>query len=151
MKLNDYAKMIVASIAMLMLQFQTMFAVNIAYNMPQKFWRAYTTYKYYSDAAKTQEITVAPSEDATVYVDYVFDSPFVLSDTVGPYWYHLRSFYANGMAYYYYTDGNTILAEKENKDGSFAIPSGHTEDNFLWAFYGDGYYLNLKNFLLMNH
>ena len=139
MKLNDYAKMIVASIAMLMLQFQTMFAVNIAYsltthvdgrtisgtvsldagesleaNMPQKFWRAYTTYKYYSDAAKTQEITVAPSEDATVYVDYVFDSPFVLSDTVGPYWYHLRSFYANGMAYYYYTDGNTILAEKEN-------------------------------------
>ncbi len=170
MKLNDYAKMIVASIAMLMLQFQTMFAVNIAYsltthvdgrtisgtvsldagesleaNMPQKFWRAYTTYKYYSDAAKTQEITVAPSEDATVYVDYVFDSPFVLSDTVGPYWYHLRSFYANGMAYYYYTDGNTILAEKENKNGSFAIPSGHTEDNFLWAFYGDGYYLNLKN------
>ncbi len=172
MKWNNYAKFLVASIAMLMLHFQTMFAVTVEYsltthvdgrtisqsvnlnaganlegNMPQKFWRAYTTYKYYSDAAMTQEITEVPAEDATVYVDYVFDSPFVLSDTVGPYWYHLRSFYANGLAYYYYTDGTDVLAEKQARDGGFALPhnASITEDNFLWAFYGDGYYLNIRN------
>ena len=38
-------------------------------NMPQALWRAYCTYKFYSDAAMTTEITVAPASDATVYVD----------------------------------------------------------------------------------
>lgn len=52
-------------------------------NMPQTLWRAYCTYTFYSDAAMTTEITEAPSSDATVYVDYVFDPPFILSSEDG--------------------------------------------------------------------
>ena len=47
-------------------------------NMPQALWRAYCTYTFYSDKAMTQEITTAPSTASTVYVDYVFDPPFIM-------------------------------------------------------------------------
>ena len=57
-------------------------------SMPRNLWRANTTYKYYSDVELTQEITVAPATDATVYVDYVFESPFFVS--------------SDGVEYYYY-------------------------------------------------
>ena len=52
---------------------------NLNDKMPQTLWRAYTTYKYYSDAALTQEITEAPA-GGTVYVDYEFDPPFIVSE-----------------------------------------------------------------------
>ena len=53
---------------------------NLNDKMPQTLWRAYTTYKYYSDADLTQEITEAPADGGTVYVDYEFDPPFILSE-----------------------------------------------------------------------
>ena len=99
-------KTLLASALLLMLQVSTAFAVNVTYvlerhtdvadgdktitatannlsagaslqdNMPQTLWRAYCTYKYYSDAAKTQEVTSVSDDVNTVYVDYVFDPPF---------------------------------------------------------------------------
>ena len=48
-------------------------------SLPYDMRRGYTTYTFYSDAALTTQIEVVPSEDATVYVDYEFNSPFTLS------------------------------------------------------------------------
>ena len=61
-------------------------------SMPRDLWRANTTYKYYSDAELTQEITVAPATDATVYVDYVFEPPFLVSSDGVEYYYYLNAY-----------------------------------------------------------
>ena len=165
--MNDFAKLMLASIVVMVLHVQNLFAANVTYNlkthvdgrtitetvslaagdglqdnMPLRFWRAYTTYKYYSDEQLTQEITTAPAEDATVYVDYVFEPPFALSDDEITVWYMLRAFYANNHPYYYYATGNNIKA--------IINDLGIHTDEGKWAYYGDGFCLNLKNKVAAN-
>jgi hypothetical protein len=110
-------------------------------NMPQDLWRGYTTYKYYSDQALTQEITTAPAENATVYVDYVFDPPFLMSNDNDEVWNYLRNYNGGGSSQrYVYYENNRIYSR------------GHTSNAHMkadytahWAFYGDGYSFHAKN------
>ena len=107
-------------------------------NMPQALWRAYTTYKFYSDAALTQEITEAPAEDATVYVDYVFDPPFVLSNEDGSndVWHYFRGYTQSGKkSYVYYNTTSRHLQSNKSKG---------TGDNYQFAFFGDAFNLHFK-------
>ena len=99
--------------------------------MPRALWRAYTTYKYYSDAALTQEITVAPAENATVYVDYVFEPPFFVSSEGVEYYYYFNAYISSSR---YYMCGNL---------GAVGPKTSATKDT--WAIYGDAYCLNLKS------
>ena len=126
--------------------------------MPQTLWRAYTTYKYYSDAALTQEITEAPADGGTVYVDYEFNPPFILSEEgKDPVYHYLRTYNSTTPT----SVPNNYLViydqEAENEWGTYkqtinswrsvngATPragsnypiakKGHDQ----WAFYGDGY------------
>lgn len=98
-------------------------------NMPQKLWRAFCTYSYYSDEALTQPIFVAPEEDATVYVDYVFDPVFTVSN--------------DGFEQYYYFNAY-ISTTKYYMCGNLGAKKNATNES-KWAFYGDAYCLNLKN------
>ena len=147
-------KTLLASALLLMLQVSAAFAVNVTYsltthvdgrtitasanltagtslldNMPQALWRAYCTYKYYSDEVLTQEITAAPVEDAIVYVDYVFDPPFTVSQDGFEQYYHFNAYISTIR---YYMCGN--LGARRN-----------ATDESKWAIYGDAYSLNLKN------
>ena len=131
---------------------------NLNDKMPQTLWRAYTTYKYYSDADLTQEITEAPADGGTVYVDYEFDPPFILSEEgKDPVYHYLRTYNSTSQT----SIPNNYLViydqEAENEWGTYketilswksvngATPkagrnypiakAGHDQ----WAFYGDGY------------
>lgn len=149
-------KTLLASALLLMLQVSTVFAVSVTYslkthvdgrtltetksmasgaslnsNMPQKLWRAFCTYSYYSDEALTQPISVAPEENATVYVDYVFDPPFFVS--------------SEGVEYYYYFNAYIASTKYFLCDDLGAVKSNSSYRNHaLWALYGDGYCINLK-------
>ena len=141
---------------LLMLQVSTVFAVNVTYSlkthidgrtitgtanlnegatlesgMPRALWRANTTYKYYSDPELTQEITVAPATDAPVYVDYVFEPPFIVSSEGAETYYYFNAYISNSR---YYMCGNL---------GAVGPKSSATKDT--WAIYGDAYCLNLKS------
>jgi hypothetical protein len=143
---------------LLMLQVSTVFAVNVTYwlkthidgrtitgtanlnegatlesGMPRALWRANTTYKYYSDPELTQEITVAPATDAPVYVDYVFDPPFIVSSEGAEQYYYFNA-YIGGNKYYLCDDLGGL------KSNAAAQYRAHAS----WALYGDGYCLNLK-------
>ena len=99
--------------------------------MPRALWRANTTYTYYSDAELTQEITVAPAENAMVYVDYVFEPPFFVS--------------SEGVEYYYYFNAYISSTKYFLCDDLGAVKSNSSYRNHaLWALYGDGYCVNLK-------
>lgn len=102
--------------------------------MPRALWRAYTTYKYYSDDELTQETTVAPATDATVYVDYVFEPPFFESSEGVEYYYYFNAFIGSTRHYLCY-DLGAVTGESMFND---------YRKNALWALYGDGYCLNLK-------
>lgn len=106
--------------------------------MPRALWRAYCTYKYYSDAELTQEITVAPAEIATVYVDYVFEPPFVISREDADYiqYYNINAYIGTSRWY-------TIDANEGSYVGRYggSRNSPKTSDGF--AFYGDAYSLNI--------
>ena len=107
--------------------------LNLGTNMPQKFWRAYTTYKYYSDEEMTNEITVVPDQDATVYVDYVFDSPFINSTDGAEYYYYFNAFISS-TKYFLCDDLGSVKSNAATQYRNHA----------LWALFGDGYCLNLK-------
>lgn len=124
-------------------------------NMPQTFWRAYCTYKYYLDAAKTQEITSVPDAASTVYVDYVFDPPFRLSEEGGEtIWHRLKGYNpAASKQYYMYVVSNVYETNPTRLEifGNRSIPkaggmndpmkkAGHAQ----WAFYGDAYDFHIK-------
>ena len=124
-------------------------------NMPQDLWRAYCTYTFYSDAAMTTEITEAPSSDATVYVDYVFDPPFRLSEEGGEtIWHRLKGYNpAASKQYYMYVVSNVYETNPTRLEifGNRSIPkaggmndpmkkAGHAQ----WAFYGDAYDFHIK-------
>lgn len=102
---------------------------EITNKMPQALWRAYCTYKYYSDEAMTQEISVLPEEGATVYVDYVFEPPFTISEEGFEYYYYFNAYIGSIK---YYMCGNLGALRK-------------TSNEAKWALYGDAYNLNLKN------
>lgn len=119
--------------------------------MPQALWRAYCTYKFYSDEELTQEITTVPASGSTVYVDYVFDPPFILSEEgKDPVWHYLRTYNSGGIKNYivYYKQSENRLRAWHSQNGS--TPSygsnnamdkaGHDQ----WAFYGDGYAFQIK-------
>lgn len=107
---------------------------NLNANMPKTFWRAYCTYKYYSDQELTQEITVAPAENATVYVDYVFDPSFTVSEGDTEIYYYFNSFISGTKRYLY-----------ANADGISFGASRNRYDNNSFAIFGDAYCLNMKN------
>ena len=173
-------KTLLASALLLMLQVSTAFAVNVTYsltthvdgrtitasanltagtslldNMPQALWRAYCTYKYYSDAAKTQEITSVPDAASTVYVDYVFDPPFRLSEEGGEtIWHRLKGYSPDASSQYYmyvYSNAGSTNPTTYQIMGNKSIPkaggkndpmtkAGHAQ----WAFYGDAYDFHIK-------
>ncbi|MBR2232783.1 MAG: hypothetical protein IJ891_10555, partial [Prevotella sp.] len=101
--------------------------------MPRALWRAYTTYKYYSDVELTQEITVAPATNATVYVDYVFEPPFFVSSEGVEYYYYFNA-YITTSKYFLCDDLGAVKTSASASDKAHA----------LWALYGDGYCVNLK-------
>ena len=130
-------------------------------NMPQALWRAYCTYSFYSDEAKTQEITTAPAENTTVYVDYVFDPPFIVTPEDGDeVWHNIRTYNSGGDNNYmlylkqkvypayegvwghkYTTQSPTPSYGKNGIDPNADMAYlGHCQ----WAFYGDSYSLNIK-------
>lgn len=154
--MRQFYKHFMALAILLMLQVSTVFAVNVTYSlkthidgrtitgtanlnegatlesgMPRALWRANTTYKYYSDPELTQEITVAPATDAPVYVDYVFEPPFIVSSEGAETYYYFNAYISKSR---YYMCGNL---------GAVGPKSSATKDT--WAIYGDAYCLNLKS------
>jgi len=124
-------------------------------NMPQALWRAYCTYKYYSDADKTQEITSVPDAASTVYVDYVFDPPFKLSEEGGePIWHRLKGYNPGGTKpYFMYVESNMASTNPTTYKimGDLSIPKPGTMNHKMtkaghaqWAFYGDAYDFHIK-------
>ena len=127
---------------------------NLNDKMPQTLWRAYTTYKYYSDADLTQEITEAPADGGTVYVDYEFDPPFILSEEgKDPVYHYLRTYNYSGSNNYlviydqaaeneWGTYKETILSWKSVNGATPKAGSNYPiakKGHDQWAFYGDGY------------
>ena len=127
---------------------------NLNDKMPQTLWRAYTTYKYYSDADLTQEITEAPADGGTVYVDYEFDPPFILSEEgQDPVYHYLRTYNYSGSNNYlviydqaaeneWGTYKETILTWKSVNGATPKAGSNYPiakKGHDQWAFYGDGY------------
>lgn len=156
--MRQFYKTLLASALLLMLQVSAAFAVDVTYSltthvdgrtitgtanlnegatlengMPRALWRANTTYKYYSDVELTQEITVAPATDATVYVDYVFEPPFFVSSEGVEYYYYFNA-YIGSTKYFLCDDLGAV------KTSAAATYRNHA----LWALYGDGYCVNLK-------
>ena len=121
-------------------------------NMPQTLWRAYTTYTYYSDAEMTQPITSVQDGVTTVYVDYYFDPPFILSDDTNVRWHHFSMFNAGGQRRYWlyykgYAHQSDLLADfnmKNNSSVASMTTGTNRPENQNWAFYGDGYDLRIK-------
>ncbi|MBQ4211159.1 MAG: hypothetical protein II658_09165, partial [Prevotella sp.] len=112
---------------------------NLNDNMPQDLWRGYTTYKYYSDAALTQEITEAPA-GGTVYVDYEFDPPFLMSEEgKDPVTNYIRNYVLGGSTqrYLYYDKTDRRVYQQKGTTVT-------SNKKIRWAFYGDGYDFNVK-------
>ena len=125
--------------------------------MPQALWRAYCTYTFTNKAG--EQITTAPANGGTVYVDYVFDPPFILSEEgKDPVYNYLRTYnYSGSNNYLVIYDqaaenewGNykqTILSwrsvsgatPKAGKNYPIA-KAGHDQ----WAFYGDAYDFQIR-------
>ena len=119
--------------------------------MPQALWRAYCTYTFTTDAG--EEITTAPANGGTVYVDYEFDPPFTLSEDNGePVWHYLKHNPGVGVRLFYYNQYKAANYHKYGTDDMFYTQANLKEgnmtlrkkENAYWAFYGDAYCLNLK-------
>ena len=121
--------------------------VNLIDIMSKSLWRANTSYTFYSDAEKTQPITTVgqAAEQATetieingvnhvvVYVDYVFDPPFLVSSDGVEYYYYFNAYIAS-TKYFLCDDLGAVRFNASASDRAHA----------LWALYGDGYCVNLK-------
>ena len=125
--------------------------------MPQALWRAYCTYTFTNNAG--EQITTAPANGGTVYVDYVFDPPFILSEEgKDPVYNYLRTYNYSGSNNYlviydqaaeneWGTYKETILSwksvsgatPKAGKNYPIA-KAGHDQ----WAFYGDAYDFQIR-------
>jgi len=126
--------------------------------MPQALWRAYCTYTFTNNAG--EQITTAPAEGGTVYVDYEFDPPFIMSvEGAEPTWNYLRSYNAGGdnnyIVYYSQWAEDELGSNKQTIKGwksTYSSPTppvgtnrplkktGHDQ----WAFYGDPYSFFIK-------
>ena len=126
--------------------------------MPQALWRAYCTYTFTNKDG--EEITTAPAEGGTVYVDYEFDPPFIMSvEGAEPTWNYLRSYNAGGdnnyIVYYSQWAEDEWGSNKQTIKGwksTYSSPTptvgrnrplkkaGHDQ----WAFYGDPYSFFIK-------
>ena len=126
-------------------------------NMPQALWRAYCEYTFYSDEDLTQEITKVPTNGGTVYVDYVFDPPFILSkEGKDPVWHYLRSYNAGGTSnhvVYYKSNAEGESGQKTIRayEGNYPPTPDTTPNGMMskkghaeWAFYGDAYDFHIK-------
>ena len=178
--MRQFYKHFMALALLLMLQASAAFAVNVTYvlkrhtnvpdqyktitatannlsanaslqdNMPQTLWRAYTTYTYYSDEAMTQPITSVQDGVTTVYVDYYFDPPFILSDDTNVRWHHFSMFNKGGTKRYWlfyngYGHQADLLSDFGMKNtASVGSMNAKYAQNQNWAFYGDGYDLRIK-------
>jgi len=120
-------------------------------SMPQALWRAYCTYSFTNEAG--EEIDKAPANGGTVYVDYVFDPPFILSEDDGePVWHFLKHDPIDGLRVFYYSQYHANYYHQYGNDDIFYtqgnLKTGNqtlkSKENAYWAFYGDAYCLNLK-------
>lgn len=115
--------------------------------MPQALWRGFCDYKFYSDAELTQEITTAPEEDATVYVDYTFDPPFQVSTDDNVVWNYFKGFTSSSTRpsddrYVYYSQYHQSIYNQENlSTGSMTLKY---KTDAQWAFEGDAYSMSIR-------
>ena len=135
---------------------------TITNSMPQDLWRAYCTYSFYINEEKTQQITTTlPSGVTTIYVDYVFDPPFIISSDSGePIWHNIRTWNSGGSNNYMLYLKQNAYPEYEGVFGSKCSSQTSTPTygkngidpnanmgilgDCQWAFYGDAYDLNIK-------
>lgn len=123
---------------------------EIESKMPKEMKRAYTTYTFYWDAEMTQRVREDDELQGTVYVDYEFEPPFIVSDNDGT------------LVYYFLTCSSThggkgwlhcgSTSEDSNVSGDYS--EGGTSNpgagniyrgEYDFALYGDGYALSIKN------
>ena len=115
--------------------------------MPQALWRGFCDYKFYADAELTQEITTAPEEDATVYVDYTFDPPFQVSTDDNVVWNYFKGFTSSATRpsddrYVYYSQYHQSIYNQENlSTGSMTLKA---RTDAQWAFEGDAYSMSIR-------
>lgn len=115
--------------------------------MPQALWRGFCDYKFYADAELTQEITTAPEEDATVYVDYTFDPPFQVSTDDNVVWNYFKGFTSSATRpsddrYVYYSQYHQSIYNQENlSTGSMTLKA---KTDAQWAFEGDAYSMSIR-------
>ena len=115
--------------------------------MPQALWRGFCDYKFYADAELTQEITTAPEEDATVYVDYTFDPPFQVSTDDNVVWNYFKGFTSSATRpsddrYVYYSQYHQSIYNQGNlSTGSMTLKA---KTDAQWSFEGDAYCMNIR-------
>ncbi len=115
--------------------------------MPQALWRGFCTYKFYADAELTEEITNAPSADATVYVDYDFDPPFQVSTDDNVVWNYFKGFTASATRpsddrYVYYSQYKKGIFNQNNlSTGSMTLKA---LTDAQWCFEGDAYSMAIR-------
>ena len=115
--------------------------------MPKDLWRGFCTYKFYADAELTEEITTAPSADATVYVDYDFDPPFLVSTANDVKWLYFKNFpsstsgTSDARYIYYQQSGKGIYNQKGLTTSSTKLK---VVTDAQWAFEGDAYSLSVR-------
>ena len=115
--------------------------------MPQELWRGFCDYKFYADAELTQEITTAPEEDATVYVNYTFDPPFQVSTDDNVVWNYFKGFTSSATRpsddrYVYYSQYHQSIYNQGNlSTGSMTLKA---KTDAQWAFEGDAYSMSIR-------
>ena len=115
--------------------------------MPQALWRGFCDYKFYSDADLTEEITTAPADGGTVYVDYTFDPPFQVSTDDNVVWNYFKGFTSSATRpsddrYVYYSQYHASIYNQENlSTGSMTLKA---RTDAQWAFEGDAYCMNIR-------
>lgn len=115
---------------------------NLQNSMPQALWRADCEYTYYSDAAMTQPITVAPAENAKVYVDYVFHPDFAISTPDNIQYYFVNS-YIGGTRRLMYTRPRTSNESGNALIGATSANQTVSNPKSYYAFFGDAYCLKI--------
>lgn len=115
--------------------------------MPAKLKRAYCTYYFYKDEALTIPVTEENLKNGNVYVDYVFEPPFVISEP-GDVWYYFLTTYepSHGEEW---LKGETRLTGVVSTDYQHGTSSPAASDirkgHYEFAFYGDSYALQIQN------
>ena len=115
--------------------------------MPKDLWRGFCSYKFYADAELTEEITTAPGTDATVYVDYDFDPPFLISTANDVKWLYLKNYPSStsgtsNARYVYYKQSDKAFNNKTGLGTSSTSLKVITDAQ--WAFEGDAYSLSIR-------